>query len=280
MEKWKNGLMSVILLVMCFQYTVARDPTPKTYIRTSGKREKGLGIHRIPERMEVATCLGRCQQTPSCICMRIATTGTGICETFTNTSNPNILKTTGFVYYAADMYKKTLETHSLALAKPSYQSSTYRLKNVKYTADRANDGNRNVEGFLQPYFAHTMDGPDSEPYPWWQVDLEDEYVITGIFILNRRNWAFRLHDIQVRVGNVKLSKKWDNEIFEENSLCGEHVGGGIGDAVVKKFICLPCPLHGRYISVQIIKFCDDCPENDANVLQLAEVDVYGYKHIP
>ncbi|GIX68410.1 FTP domain-containing protein, partial [Caerostris extrusa] len=44
---------------------------------------------------------------------------------------------------------------------------------------------------------------------------------------------FRLHDIQVRVGNVKLSKKWDNEIFEENSLCGENVGGGIGDAVVK-----------------------------------------------
>lgn len=78
---------------------------------------------------------------------------------------------------------------SLALAKPSYQSSTYRLKNVKYTADRANDGNRNVEGFLQPYFAHTMDGPDSEPWPWWQVDMEDEYVVTGIYILNRRNWG-------------------------------------------------------------------------------------------
>ncbi|GFW22401.1 FTP domain-containing protein [Trichonephila clavipes] len=110
MEKWKNGLMSVILLVMWFQWTVARDPTPKAYIRTSGKREKGLGIHRIPERIEVATCLARCQQTPSCVCVRISTTGSGICETFTNTSNPNILKTTGFAYYAADMYKKTLET--------------------------------------------------------------------------------------------------------------------------------------------------------------------------
>lgn len=60
---------------------------------------------------------------------------------------------------------------------------------MKYTADRANDGNRNVEGFLQPYFAHTKDGPDSEPFPWWQVDLEAEYVITGIYILNRRNWG-------------------------------------------------------------------------------------------
>lgn len=91
--------------------------------------------------------------------------------------------------------------------------------------------------------------------------------------------AFRLHDIQVRVGNVKLTKQWDDVRFEENSLCGEHVGGGIGDAVVSKFVCLPCPLHGRYISVQIIEFCGDCPENDANVLQLAEVDVYGFKFI-
>lgn len=89
----------------------------------------------------------------------------------------------------AHMFTRINFTDSLALAKPSYQSSTYRLKNVKYTADRANDGNRNVEGFLQPYFAHTKDGPESEPWPWWQVDLEDEYVITGIFILNRRNWG-------------------------------------------------------------------------------------------
>lgn len=267
---------TVIVLILCFGSIIA--PTPMTYIKTSGKREKGVGIHRIPERIEVANCLGRCQQTPSCVCMRISNTGNGVCEVFTNMSDPNILKTTGFVYYAAAMYKKTLETDSLALAKPSYQSSTYRLKNVKYTADRANDGNRNVEGFLQPYFAHTKDGPESEPWPWWQVDLEDEYVITGIYILNRRNWAFRLHDIQIRVGHVKLTKKWDDIVFEENSLCGENVGGGIGDAVVRKFICLPCPLHGRYISVQIIKFCDDCPESDANVLQLAEVDVYGFKH--
>ncbi|KAF8789821.1 hypothetical protein HNY73_007731 [Argiope bruennichi] len=188
MKQKKDLLKSLFFLTLWFQCVVL-SPTPKSYIRTSGKREKGLGITRIPERIEVASCLARCQQTPSCVCARISTTGNGVCETYTNTSNPNVLKTTGFVYYAADMYKKTLETESLALAKPSYQSSTYRLKNVKYTADRANDGNRNVEGFLQPYFAHTMDGPDSEPYPWWQVDMEEEYVITGIFILNRRNWV-------------------------------------------------------------------------------------------
>lgn len=32
---------------------------------------------------------------------RISNTGNGVCEVFTNMSNPNILKTTGFVYYAA-----------------------------------------------------------------------------------------------------------------------------------------------------------------------------------
>ncbi|GFS28809.1 FTP domain-containing protein [Nephila pilipes] len=241
MEKWKNGLTSIIFLVMWFQCVVARDPTPKAYIKTSGKREKGLGIQRIPERIEVATCLARCQQTPACVCVRIATTGSGICETFTNMSNPNILKTTGFAYYAADMYKKTLETHSLALAKPSYQSSTYRLKNVKYTADRANDGNRNVEGFLQPYFAHTMDGPDSEPYPWWQVDLEDEYVITGIFILNRRNWD------PSRKRSEALSK-WDTKCLKKSSLCGEHGGGYPEMQWSRKFVSPLAPLYRENIA--------------------------------
>ncbi|GIY56320.1 FTP domain-containing protein [Caerostris extrusa] len=230
MEQQKNGLISLIFLTLCFQSAIL-SPTPKSYIRTSGKREKGLGIARIPERIEVASCMARCQQTPSCVCARISTTGNGACETFTNTSNPNILKTTGFAYYAADMYKKTLETYSLALAKPSYQSSTYRLKNVKYTADRANDGNRNVEGFLQPYFAHTMDGPDSEPYPWWQVDLEEDFSTA------------RCKSVLA----TKLSKKWDNEIFEENLLCGENVGVALECCHVKKFVCLPCPLHGRWI---------------------------------
>nr|XP_042894827.1 uncharacterized protein LOC122268740 [Parasteatoda tepidariorum] len=85
-------------------------PTPLAYVRTSGKREKGLGIHRIPERVEVAACMGRCQQTPSCICARISNTGSGVCEVFTNQSNPNILNPDGFVYYAAAKYKETLET--------------------------------------------------------------------------------------------------------------------------------------------------------------------------
>ncbi|GFQ86716.1 FTP domain-containing protein [Trichonephila clavata] len=88
----------------------ARDPTPKTYIRISRKRERGLGIQRIPERIEVTRCLGRCQQTPSCVCFRIATTGTGICEIFTNTSNPSILNTIGFVYYA-EVSKKFFSGH-------------------------------------------------------------------------------------------------------------------------------------------------------------------------
>lgn len=111
---------------------------------------------------------------------------------------------------------------SLALAKPSYQSSTYRLKNVKYTADRANDGNRNVEGFLQPYFAHTKDGPESEPWPWWQVDLEDEYVITGIFILNRRNWGMYQHVYLNHYENMNKMKIYSNNLkrIECHEVCG------------------------------------------------------------
>lgn len=40
-------------------------------------------------------------------------------------------------------------------------------------------------------------------------------------------------------------------------------------------ISQPCPLAGRFVTIQIVKNCDDCREKDKNILNLAEVEVYG-----
>jgi hypothetical protein len=46
-------------------------------------------------------------------------------------------------------------TASVALKKPSLQSSFYQLKGVQFTADRAVDGKRNTDGLAAPYLAST-----------------------------------------------------------------------------------------------------------------------------
>lgn len=61
--------------------------------------------------------------------------------------------------------------------KPPLQSSTFD----GYGADRAVDGVRNTD-FLQGSCSHTGFG-DSQP--WWRVDLQSQYFVLSIQILNR-----------------------------------------------------------------------------------------------
>ena len=51
--------------------------------------------------------------------------------------------------------------------------------------------------------------------------------------------------------------------------------GGVQDEELKPFLCKPCPIRGRYVSIQITHNCTDCREPLKNVLQLAEVEVLG-----
>ena len=38
----------------------------------------------------------------------------------------------------------------------------------------------------------------------------------------------------------------------------------------------PCPLSGRYVTIQIVNDCSDCPNPGENYLNLSEVQVFGY----
>jgi hypothetical protein len=41
-------------------------------------------------------------------------------------------------------------------------------------------------------------------------------------------------------------------------------------------ILKPCPIYGRYVSIQIVRNCSQCEEPNINILNFAEVDVHGF----
>lgn len=57
--------------------------------------------------------------------------------------------------------------------------------------------------------------------------------------------------------------------------CHYHEKSGIPDEELTPFLCKPCPVRGRYVTIQITQNCTDCREPFKNVLQLAEVEVLG-----
>lgn len=75
---------------------------------------------------------------------------------------------------------------NLALNKPSSLSSVY---SGSYSASACNDGNR-------ASMCHTQ----SEPNPWWQVDLQGNYAISEIVVFNRPDqWGARERTITASI---------------------------------------------------------------------------------
>lgn len=162
-----------------------------------------------------------------------------------------------------------------ALKKKTQQSSTYELYGIHYTSDKAVDGSHNTEGLKPPYFAHTADSYWNELFPWWMVDLAQDITVTGVRIRNRKEWGDRLHDFDVRVGPMPITAEHNDVHFKGNTRCQYHEKGGVEEEALLFLECKPCPIRGRYVTIQITQNCTDCREPLKNVLQLAEVEVFG-----
>jgi FkbM family methyltransferase len=74
----------------------------------------------------------------------------------------------------------------LALNKPALQSSTSRWSRSRIAAEDARGANSGV--IPDDYGFHT----DTEPQPWWQVDLQQVVAVRRVAILNRRTYTDRL----------------------------------------------------------------------------------------
>jgi hypothetical protein len=94
------------------------------------------------------------------------------------------------------------EITNVALNKPAIQSSVSRWSigdTIEADASIATNGDT-----VSNKFFHT----EFEFEPWWQVDLEDEFVITQIRVFNRRDVAERMKHFTVLVSLTGDSGTW------------------------------------------------------------------------
>jgi hypothetical protein len=131
-------------------------------------------------------------------------------------------------------------TTNLALGKPAQQSSVY---SAVYSPDKGVDGRKDN-------FFHTL----SEPNPWWQVDLQDNYQLSYIMLYNRTDCCSE----RGRTVHVLLSPNginWET-IYTNNGNTFQQLRVEAGGR------------RARYVRVQLA---------EQNYLHLQEVEVYGAK---
>uniref|UniRef100_K1PLX8 Fucolectin n=1 Tax=Magallana gigas TaxID=29159 RepID=K1PLX8_MAGGI len=146
------------------------------------------------------------------------------------------------------IYKEE-ETVNVAVSKPATLSSIYRP--AYQNASNAVDNVINCPSGLVT--AHTQE----EFQPWLKIDLQALYDIKQVTIFNRQdNYGFRLHDVQVNVGN-----------HEPENSCGFYKGPAVvGDRIV---VYCASGAVGRYVLIKILSL----PEQ-RDILTVCEVQVF------
>ena len=133
---------------------------------------------------------------------------------------------------------------NIALNKPATQSSTYN--------NAAGNGAPAAVDGIDSSFTHTNCWAGINP--WWRVDLEDEYTITKIEVVNRLDCCgTRLHDYII-------------DFFDDNDVQvhSELVAGQNGN---RKTLSID-QVTARYVKITL---------GDQDCLQLGEVKIYGYQ---
>jgi hypothetical protein len=104
---------------------------------------------------------------------------------------------------------------NLALNKPATQSSTSQWSNSPLAAEDARGANNGqISG---DYGFHT----DREQDPWWQVDLEGDFLIRKVVIFNRKGYARRLRHFSL-LGSMdgrrwkSFFSKFDASVFGDD----------------------------------------------------------------
>lgn len=154
----------------------------------------------------------------------------------------------GYVWVAGTQPPPTLGPVNLALNRPAKQSSTSQWS-------QASDAQGAVDGNVSGGFGfHT----ESQPNPWWQVDLGAVTVLNEIRVFNRRDCCSeRARTLQVLLSNDGVS--WTRVFTNPGTVFG---ADGTPLRVSVK------GLSARFVRLQLA---------ETNYLHLDEVQVYGAK---
>ncbi|XP_076331002.1 fucolectin-like [Tachypleus tridentatus] len=254
--------ISSILLIVALLFVVNtqqfRNPTENSfvYIRHGGYNNNTTRLQRFG-------CGAKCNRNSSCYGFSFSSSNNCI-----ELPLRDLLSETDTTYYIKRLDIKIHEaTTNVAIGATAVQSSTFEPSRPASMCvdDNLDCGHSKI--------SHTAD----EKFPWWLVDLGGVYVVRKIVIWNTQHSSYydRLHDFEIRVGNVPITKV--GKLITENALYGEHTGGGITGEPVTFVWGQRYPVFGRFVSVQIVRYCTSCYQPDKNYLQMCEVQVFGYK---
>ncbi len=140
----------------------------------------------------------------------------------------------------------------IALHKPATQSSVSQWSHFGTVEEEALGANAGV--IPDDYGFCT----ESEVNPWWQVDLQDEYLVEKVIILNRKNCTDRFR-------NFSLLKSLDGDGMElmYQKADGTVVGGPENRPLE---VTLPPGQLARFVRIRL---------DDENYLHLRSVQVFG-----
>lgn len=163
---------------------------------------------------------------------------------------------------------------NLALGKTARQSSTFTDSRFGYvgSAGLAVDGNRNGDLYQAYSLSHT--NLQSNPWPWWEVDLGGTYAISRIDIYNRTdrepalNYGDRLQNFLIFISEGPFISNDPNIVAQQPGVSAFFFSGTAGPVVA-----MAVERIGRFVRIQLTRGRVDpaAPE----YLALAEVEVYG-----
>lgn len=78
-----------------------------------------------------------------------------------------------------------VDSGNLALYKVSRQSSTWNEAVESYGPQIGNDGITDYDNFPSGFVTQT--DLNSDVTPWWEVDLDEDFVINTVIIYNRKD---------------------------------------------------------------------------------------------
>ncbi|XP_063600054.1 uncharacterized protein LOC134776268 [Penaeus indicus] len=149
-----------------------------------------------------------------------------------------------------------ITTHGQVRSKLPAVPSELDLMTFSYYPQYANDASESTL-----FISH-----GSVARPWWMVDLEDINLVDRVEVLPRSAYAYRFHQVEVRVGSTPRV----GEDFSEWPLLGFYEGPYTA-AEGRLTITNETKLCGRYVVVQRVAA-------QVDLLELADVKVFV--HLP
>jgi hypothetical protein len=149
---------------------------------------------------------------------------------------------------------------NLALNKPTQQSSTITAGGITGSSSKAVDGNTNGVFFTSPVSASSVSATNSENEAWWEVDLDDTYIIEQIEVHNRTDGIDRSNNVYVLVSDVPFTAT-DLAGARAEAIWEEFIPGLVGSPST-----VSPNIVGQYVRIQM---------EGSGYVVLAEVAVIG-----